>query len=222
VWDLFLPKPYKDGGRPVDEWNIFGLKTAICVHGTLNNPADSDTGWTIEIAIPWNALFKATHTFAPPKNGDQWRINFSRVEWKHDIIEGRYRKIPDLPEDNWVWSPQGVIDMHRPEHWGFIQFSTEKVGQGSVRPDLLADARAILHWIYYEQKKYHQKHQSWARSLNALAGDLSVFSQNNKTIPSITLTPNGYIASVSITFADGSSSWVHIRQDSYFWVEAIK
>jgi hypothetical protein len=27
-----------------------------------------------------------------------------------------------LKEDNWVWSPQGVVDMHVPEHWGHVQF----------------------------------------------------------------------------------------------------
>jgi hypothetical protein len=126
VWDLFLPKPYREGGKPINEWNISGLKTDVTIHGTLNNPTDIDTGWTVEIAILWNALSKATYTTNPPKNGDQWRINFSRVEWQYNIIEGRYRKIPNLPEDNWVWSPQGVIDMHRPEHWGFVKFSTEK------------------------------------------------------------------------------------------------
>jgi hypothetical protein len=25
-------------------------------------------------------------------------------------------------DNNWVWSPQGVIDMHKPENWGFLQF----------------------------------------------------------------------------------------------------
>jgi hypothetical protein len=27
----------------------------------------------------------------------------------------KYRKVPSTREDNWGWSPQGVIDMHRPE-----------------------------------------------------------------------------------------------------------
>jgi hypothetical protein len=27
----------------------------------------------------------------------------------------KYRKVPSTCEDNWGWSPQGVIDMHRPE-----------------------------------------------------------------------------------------------------------
>jgi hypothetical protein len=27
--------------------------------------------------------------------------------------------------DNWVWSPQGAINMHIPEMWGFVEFSDE-------------------------------------------------------------------------------------------------
>ena len=61
----------------------------------------------------------------PPSEGDQIRIGFSRVEWHHEIVDGEYRKVPGLPEDNWVWTPTGVIDMHRPERWGVLQF-TEK------------------------------------------------------------------------------------------------
>ena len=36
-------------------------------------------------------------------------------------------KIPDgeHPEDNWVWSPQGVINMHIPERWGRLVFVKE-------------------------------------------------------------------------------------------------
>ena len=26
------------------------------------------------------------------------------------------------PEDNWVWSPQGVINMHLPDRWGEVVF----------------------------------------------------------------------------------------------------
>ena len=31
----------------------------------------------------------------------------------------------DHPEDNWVWSPQGEIDMHIPEKWGFVRFLSD-------------------------------------------------------------------------------------------------
>ena len=110
-WDLYLSRPYRQGGRADSKWNIPGLKTAIAVRGTLNNPADKDHGWTVEIAFPWTA-FASRLPVKTPEIGDQWRINFSRVEWK----TGQPK------EDNWVWSPQGVIDMHIPERWGYLHF----------------------------------------------------------------------------------------------------
>ncbi len=134
-WDLFLKKPYRDGGPAVNEWEIPGLKTAVHVSGTLNDPTDSDKFWSVELAIPWKSLAEHAHRHVPPRDGDQWRINFSRVEWRHEIVDGKYRKIPDLPEDNWVWSPQGKVDMHRPEHWGYIQFSTAMPGHAVYQVD---------------------------------------------------------------------------------------
>jgi hypothetical protein len=124
VWDLFLPKPYRDGGKAQNSWDIVGLKTAVKVTGTLNDLTDNDTGWSVEMAIPWKALGEYAHKAAPPADGDQWRINFSRVEWQHEIVDGKYRKVANTKEDNWVWSAQGVIDMHRPEMWGYVRFST--------------------------------------------------------------------------------------------------
>lgn len=129
VWDLFLPKPYRDGGKAQDSWDITGLKTAVQIRGTLNQPNDQDQGWTVEMALPWQVLGEFAHQAAPPQDGDQWRVNFSRVEWQHEIVNGQYRKVPNTKEDNWVWSPQGVVDMHRPEKWGYVRFSTAPVGR---------------------------------------------------------------------------------------------
>lgn len=110
-WDLYLNKPYREGGRPDNSWDIPGLKTAVAVNGTLNNSTDKDHGWTVEIAIPWKA-FASRLPVSAPKIGDVWRGNFSRVEWK----AGQPR------EDNWVWSPQGLINMHVPDRWGYLHF----------------------------------------------------------------------------------------------------
>jgi len=88
-WDLLLKKPYKDGGPALNEWEIAGLKTAVHVEGTLNNPTDTDTGWTVEIAFPWKALGEFARRTVPPAEGDQWRVNFSRVEWLTDIVDGQ-------------------------------------------------------------------------------------------------------------------------------------
>jgi hypothetical protein len=55
-------------------------------------------------------------------NGDEWRINFSRVQWPVEIDGRAYRKPPKAREDNWVWSPQGAVNMHIPEKWGRVVF----------------------------------------------------------------------------------------------------
>jgi hypothetical protein len=110
-WDLFLPKPYRAGGKPDNSWDIQGLKTAVAVQGTLNQPNDTDRGWTLEIAYPLTA-FNSRQSVPLPGDNTVWRMNLSRVEW----LPGHTR------EENWVWTPQGLIDMHVPEHWGYLQF----------------------------------------------------------------------------------------------------
>ena len=114
-------RPYRHGGKADNGWEIPGLKTAVHVDGTLNDPRDTDRGWTVEIAFPWTAFASAAATVRPTP-GDQWRINFSRVEWQTRHHRRQVLKVPGLPEDNWVWSPQGVIDMHLPERWGAVRF----------------------------------------------------------------------------------------------------
>jgi hypothetical protein len=120
-WDLFLAKPYKRGGKADNRWEIPGLQTAVQVHGTLNDPSNRDKGWTLEMAFPW-AAFTPRAKIARPSAGDAWRVNFSRVEWRTEVVDGGYRKVPGSKEDNWVWSTQGVVDMHVPEHWGHVKF----------------------------------------------------------------------------------------------------
>ena len=121
-WDLFLDKPYRERGHADNSWDIPGLMTAVYVDGTLNDPRDRDRGWTVEIALPWHA-YRLRAPVERPEAGAIWRINFSRVEWHSSVVNGRYERVPMQPEDNWVWSPQGVIDMHVPEHWGYVRFA---------------------------------------------------------------------------------------------------
>lgn len=146
IFDLYLHRAYRDGGPAVHEWDAVGLRTAIATTGTVNDPRDRDAGWTLEWAVPWSALQPPERpapgggTFreaardsarggARPAPGSTWRLNFSRVEWRLVVKDDpaapagrRYAKVEGAPEDNWVWSPQWAIDMHRPEHWGFVTF----------------------------------------------------------------------------------------------------
>jgi hypothetical protein len=42
-WDLYLNKPYREGGKADNSWDIPGLKTAVAIHGTLNDPDTTKT-----------------------------------------------------------------------------------------------------------------------------------------------------------------------------------
>jgi hypothetical protein len=123
TWDLLLPKPYNQGGQAHNEWELKGLQTAVRLKGKLNDPKTRSKSWNVEIAIPWSALAVTSIDPCPPHSGDKWRINFSRVEWHFDVIENKLVKRPGLREDNWVWSPMGVVDMHIPDRWGYVEFS---------------------------------------------------------------------------------------------------
>lgn len=82
--------------------------------GTINNSNDIDKGWSVEIAFSWTSLRQFGNRKTPPKNADKWRINFSRVEWQYEIINGKYVKKPDTPADKWVWTPQYAKNMYIP------------------------------------------------------------------------------------------------------------
>jgi len=129
-WDLLLTAPQLRQGIAVNEWDVKGLRTAVKHYGTLNDPSDKDIKWTFEAAIP----IASFQRYLRP--GAQWRLNFSRVEWLKITTEnGVYSKVEGTnrfgEESNWLWVPTGAIDAHRPERWGWIQFSGITVGEGT-------------------------------------------------------------------------------------------
>lgn len=165
VFDLLLVRPYRDGGPALHGWDVNGLRSAVNIVGSLNDPSDEDSGWSLEVAIPWTGISDLSRRPLPPSIGEQWRINFSRVQWQHSVIDGAYRKVPDTPEDNWVWSPQGVIDMHCPESWGILQFA--ETAQDAILPYAGENERRSLMAFYHAQRAFRAAHGRWA-----LAGEM--------------------------------------------------
>jgi Carbohydrate family 9 binding domain-like len=219
TWDLRLRKAYRDEGQAENDWEIPGLKTAVHVQGTANNPGDVDQGWTIEIAIPWElvtALNDRNSSRGMPRDGDQWRVNFSRVEWRFDIENGKYVRQKGRPEDNWVWSPQGAVNMHQPETWGYVQFSSAAPGQATSRPDPAGPAKHLLHQIYRAERSYHKEHGSYAPNLN----DLGLGGIGHESLagpPRIVAAADGFQASVDVRLPDDKQQTWCIREDSLVW-----
>lgn len=104
-------------------WDFPGMKTAVAIDGTLNKDDDHDRGWTVELAFPWKglaALAKPDHRLLPPREGDVWRMDFSRFN--------SYKEAPPAKDSGgWFWSKHGVWDSHIPECFPYIRFSTNTV-----------------------------------------------------------------------------------------------
>ncbi|MFN0131051.1 MAG: carbohydrate-binding family 9-like protein [Phycisphaerales bacterium] len=210
VWDLFLPKPYKDGGQADNGWDAVGLRTAVRLEGTLNDPRDRDRGWTVEMALPWRCFDRHDDARGgrAPREGEQWRVNFSRVEWDLEVVEGEsgrreYRKVAGRPEYNWVWSPQGVIDMHRPEMWGYVQF-----GGGAFEEDAAAAARERLHAVWYAQRRHKEAAGRWGE-----AGEIGVAGVT------LEMVGEGWRAWAEFVDSLGTRRRAWISEDARAWVE---
>ena len=213
-WDLILLKPYHDQSKvAVDSWDIPGLITKVHVNGTINDPSDMDKGWSVEIAIPWKALEECAPNFHP-QEGEQWKVNFSRVQWDVDIVEEQYVKT-DSPEFNWVWSPQGLIYMHMPDLWGLVQFTSASPEQGNV--EFQESEIDLIKWalrqVYYRQRNHFFKMERYTASLKEL-NLLTTPVEGVPWPPEIVLTPSGWEAALR-----WDQSTVVIRTDGKVWVK---
>ena len=210
LWDLILLRPYRVDNNPkvIDQWNISDIKTAVHVEGTLNDPTDIDEFWTVEWAVPWTALEELAPNSSKPKSGDQWRVNFSRVDWTME--ENRYDKKINpktkkpFPENNWVWSPTGRINMHMPEMWGFVQFSDLN---GSEKEIFIQNKEEEIKWnlwnMYWQMKSYFKKNGKYTSDLSAFTIPKS---NHCKFEPKIYTTPNYF--EIQCPSCKGQGNWL--------------
>ena len=100
------------------DWDLPGLRAAVQVQGTLNDASDIDEGWTAEIAFPWSGLKTlAGKRPVPPRDGDVWRMDFSRFELLNNC------GVTVEPHPGWALNKHGVYDSHIPECFSFVHFS---------------------------------------------------------------------------------------------------
>jgi len=220
IWDLLLTKPYRNGGLPISAWDIRGFKYGIQLKGTLNDPSDVDEGWTIEMALPWRILAEAAPGKRKPESGDQWRINFSRVQWRLDTKDETYQKTinPEtgrpFPEFNWVWSPQWAINMHMPEYWGYIQFEDTPAGEATVPFSIqeYTEEKYLIRELYYMQHRYKSENGTFAENLNDLEAEHShLFEKYDIVFDS---ARNSFEVSLK---AINSNIYWHVSDDSKLW-----
>ena len=218
-WDLFLTRPYRDNPTVLNNWEFAGLKSAVAIDGTLNNPNDTDKSWSAEVFIPWTSVFQVERGKVKPEIGEQIRVNFSRVEWTTDVKDGKYVKVPiqgeeKIREYNWVWAPTGEINIHMPEYWGYVQISDVVAGKGETLfvKHTAEDTKWILRNLYYRQNEYAATFGHYTDQV----ADLKAFELcPNEVSEHIQLhkTPSMY----EISLPDAEGVIRNIRQDGLVW-----
>lgn len=138
TWNLLMVRPYINGGPAVCNGTVAGqcsandtehgvtstwdltdhLEVGTYVNGTLNDPQKGSHDWTVELCLPLSEYAKHEDGLrtGPPGEGDYWRINFSRVQYRvtvETLPDGKqvYKKNTTSPADNWVFQPTGVVNM---------------------------------------------------------------------------------------------------------------
>ena len=93
------------------EWEAEGIQIATTHDGTLNDHSDTDRGWILEMAIPFEN-FRHLGGTLPPKEGDVWRWNLNRTKG----YDGQFS----------IWSDTGTdqANFHISDRFGYATFTT--------------------------------------------------------------------------------------------------
>jgi hypothetical protein len=105
-------------------------QASVTLKGTINDDDDDDDGYTVEMAIPWNAFAAGSTPAAPPKAGETWRLNFFVL----DARKSGQRAVG--------WSAPRVGDFHTLGRLGRVIFPQAADGTTSAAPPVPASPGA--------------------------------------------------------------------------------
>jgi hypothetical protein len=192
IWDLLLNKPPRNGGPSVTDWDIKGLKKAVFIDGTLNNPSDKDKFWGIELAVPLRT-FRFGGNNSMPKVGSTWKMNITRVHREVDIKDGAYVKKlgtngrPVQPRYS-CWSVPGLINFHYPERWGIVCFADENETNLQFLNEEAEKLKLLVWKYYYLQQEYKGKNGKYATEIATLKKDFPGVSFSDSQALKLTAT----------------------------------
>ena len=173
ICDLLMLYPYKidNGTHAISAWHAHGLKHVVHINGTLNDPSDIDTSWTVEVAIPMPVLEELS-SWKTLTN--LWRVNFYRVDWPFEIVEGAYIN-PNLHNhpgaDYTAWSPTAAYDTHRPDRFGYAMktYGIAHTNLENFELDPDESIKTALWDIFYQLESCLREHKPGACRLQDLS-----------------------------------------------------
>lgn len=119
--ELFLPSRDSGGWVKYKGQAQIAMKTAIQLHGTLNQRHDQDKGWSVEGRIPWRDL---AYTNGRPIVGEEWKFNACRVNFSIGSREPELTTCAPLTEPSY----------HRYEDYATLKFVRADAGGPATAP----------------------------------------------------------------------------------------
>lgn len=116
VYDSYQPKrDFAGGDKRWSKWDSQGLKSAVYINGTINNPKDEDEYWILQGAIPFEDLEIPSKKV--PQIGDTW--NFLLAGYDYSVF---------LPDNGMELASvclfeQGKVRFHFSERWNILKFT---------------------------------------------------------------------------------------------------
>lgn len=93
------------------DWNCGGMRHAVRVDGTINDNADKDKSWSLEMAIPFAAI-PALNGQAP-QEGDRWEFSLARYDYSIYLPNGK-----ELSAS----APLTIVNFHALEDYAGLRF----------------------------------------------------------------------------------------------------
>ena len=85
------------------------IRVGVSLRGEIDD-READAGYTVEIAIPWQAFSLDGKPTLPPAIGDEWRANIYVMDLGADRQQAA------------AWSALGISDFHVPSRFGILAF----------------------------------------------------------------------------------------------------
>jgi glucose/arabinose dehydrogenase len=107
--ELYFPARDAGGYDKFKDLTHIEMKTAVQLHGTLNQPLDTDKGWSVEGRIRWSNML---NTGGRPDAGDLWKFALCRVDYSSK------NKSTELSSN----APLTKVNFHRYEDYSTVKF----------------------------------------------------------------------------------------------------
>lgn len=191
-------------------------KKAVYTDGTINNPADNDKFWSIEVAVPFKYLkdISSRVKWSPDEN-EVWFVQFGRSEQELIVLNGTYQGIFNSRTAWWSWQPCDTINLHLQDRWGLVQFK-KNMQDKTFRSEKWHIYKALFDMMD-AMKIYKAIHGKYTTNIRELDVPPYLLSRICVDIPEIKLikTENRTDFDISVSSMLFAHQPGHIRSDRY-------